>query len=314
MGRAEYVTNISSARVRVLPPLVLFGGGRPLPNKSGENIKAEKSGEMNVLSGKSYLSAEFNCKEYLDSLDPAINPHEENKTDFRWKQMYSFYAKYNSKWNNKTARLLEFGGGPVIVNLISAVPYVNQIIFSAHAESERKEIELWKNKEEGAHDWSPHFQAVVNKVEQIAGDDAWREREELLRKRITNIIPCDIRCDDPLLTKQEPFEIISTSLCLEAACSTYIEYKEAVKKLVALLKPGGFLFMITHERETFYMFGGKKWSGVWLTLELVKEALSEAGMVILVAERDPASMEQIQNPVTSDFKAVAYLASQKVVF
>ena len=37
-------------------------------------------------------------------------------------------------------------------------------------------------------------------------------------------------------------------------------------------------------------------------------------MVILVADRNPASMEQIQNPVMTDFKAVAYVASQKVVF
>ena len=272
---------------------------------------------MDARSGKSYLTAEFNCKEYLSSFYPSVkrgNPHEESITDFRRKQMYGFYAKYNSKWNNKTARLLEFGGGPVIVNLISAVPYVDQITFSAFAESERKEIELWKNKEEGAHDWSSHFQAVVNEVEQIAGDDPWREREELLRKRITNIIPCDILCDDPLLIKQEPFEIISTSLCLEAACSTYAEYKKAVKKLVSLLKPGGFLVMFSVERETFYMFGGKKWSAVYLTLEQVKEALSEAGMVVLVAERDPAPMEQIQNPVVCDFKAVAYVASQKVDF
>ena len=80
-------------------------------------------------------------------------------------------------------------------------------------------------------------------------------------------MPCDILCNDPLLIKQKPFEIISTSPCLEAACSTYVKYKEAVKKLVGLLKPGGFLLMITHEREAFYIFGGKKWSGVYLTLE-----------------------------------------------
>ena len=49
------------------------------------------------------------------------------------------------------------------------------------------------------------------------GDDAWRKREELWRKRITNIIPCDISCDNPLLTEQEPFEIVFTSLCLESA-------------------------------------------------------------------------------------------------
>ena len=94
--------------------------------------------KMDALSGKCYLT-EFKCKEYLSLLYPSVkrgNPNEETIIDFHRKQVYSFYAKYNSNWNNKTARLLEFGGGPVIANLISAVPYVNQIIFSAYAESE----------------------------------------------------------------------------------------------------------------------------------------------------------------------------------
>ena len=155
---------------------------------------------------------------------------------------------------------------------------------------------------------------IVNEVEHIAGDNAWREREELLRKRITNIIPCDIFSDNPLLVKQEPFEIVTTSLCLECACTTYAEYKEGVKKLVGLLKPGGFLLMLLDERETFYMVGEKKFSCLSLTLEQVKEALVEAGTAILVAERDPAPMELIQNPTTSDYKAVVFVAAQKVEF
>ena len=31
------------------------------------------------------------------------------------------------------------------------------------------------------------------------GDDTWRKREELLRKRIISVIPCDIFSDNPLL-------------------------------------------------------------------------------------------------------------------
>ena len=230
-------------------------------------------------------------------------------------QFYHFYAKYSSKWNNKTARMLEFGGGPVITSLISAVPYVNQITFAAYTESERKEIEMWKHGKEGAHDWSSDFKYVVYEVENIVRDDTqWQDREGLLRKRISNIIACDIFCENPLLIEQEPFEIISTSLCLEAACTTFAEYKEAVKKLVRLLKPGGFLLMFIVERETFYMVGDKKWFCLYLTLEQVKEALAEAGTAILEAARDPAPIDQIQNPTVSDYKAVAFVAAQKVEF
>lgn len=271
---------------------------------------------MSVLGGKSY-STEFNCKDYLSLFFATSkgSPNEKGGVDFHMMKVYDFYANYNSKWNNETARLLEFGGGPVITSLISAVPYVDQITFAAYAESERQEIELWKNEKEGAHDWSSHFKYVVHEVEHISGDaDAWRKREELLRKRISSVVPCDIFCDNPLLTKQEPFEIVSTSLCLEAACKTIAEYKEGIKKLVGLLKPGGFLLMFIVERETFYMVGEKKWFCLYLTLDQVKEALAEAGTAVLVAERDPAPMEQIQNPVVSDYKAVVFVVAQKVEF
>ena len=194
----------------------------------------------------------------------------------------------------------------MISNLIIAAPYVNQITFAAYLESERKEIELWKQGKEGAHDWSSDFKCIAG--------DAWREREQGLRESICNIIACDILRNNPLFVKQEPFEIVQISICLEAACKTFAEYKDGVRKLVGLLKPGGFLLMFVEERETFYMVGKKKWDVLYLTLEQVKEALVEAGTTILVTARDPAPMEQIQNPTVTDCKAVLFVAAQKVEF
>jgi len=149
-----------------------------------------------VLSGKSYLD-EFDCKAYLGSFHATSkgNPSEDGMIPmirFHGHQAYDFYVKYNSKWNNKTTRLLEFSGGPVITFLISATPYINQITFAAYDESEQKEIELWKHGKEGAHDWSSYFKSIVNEVEHIAGDDAWCEREKLLCKRISSVVLCDI--------------------------------------------------------------------------------------------------------------------------
>ena len=264
---------------------------------------------------RSYVE-EFNAKEYLDAYYASGakgNPNEEGQYEFYSEQQYSFYKKYSCKWNKKTARLLKFGGGAVVSNLIISAPYVNQITFAAYLESERKEVELWKHGKEGAHDWSSDFKCMLTDVEHIVGEDAWREREEVLRESICNIIPCDILREDPLFIKQqESFKIIQTSICLEAACKTFAEYKDGVRKLVGLLKPGGFLLMFVEERETFYMVRNKRWSVVYLTLEQVKEALVEAGTTILVTARDPAPMEQIQNPTVADYKAVLFVAAQKV--
>ena len=76
--------------------------------------------------------------------------------------------------------MLEFGGGPVIKNLISAAPFVQEIVFSAYSESKRTEVELWKDNKQGAHDWSPFFKYVVNKLERKEGEAVWQEREALL--------------------------------------------------------------------------------------------------------------------------------------
>ena len=275
-----------------------------------------------TMARGSYLD-DFSAKEYLNTYY-AFNegiPNENGQFEFYREQIYSFYKKYSCKWNIKTARLLEFAGGPVIANLISAAPYVNQITFSAYLESERKEVELWKQGKEGAHDWSSDFKWTINEVEprvdrvtgnNSGGGDAWRAREELLRKCITDIVPCDIFSDNPLLVKQEPFEVIQTSLCLEVVCTTFAKYKDGVRKLVKLLKPGGFLLMFVDERETFYMVGKKRWDVLYLTLEQVKEALVEAGTTIIVAARDPAPMDQIQNPIMADYKAFLFVVAQKV--
>ena len=272
---------------------------------------------MSTQSGRSYFDeSEFNAKEYISTVYPSARGSENFKGgyDFRWEQLHKFFAKYNSKWNNDTARLLEFGGGPVITSLISAAPHVNQITFAAYLEGERNEIELWKHEKEGGQDLGSHFKYVVNEVEHIEGDDAWRERETLLRKRITSIVPCDALNDNPLFDKQEPFEIISTSVCLETACTSYTQYKEAIMRLVGLLKPGGFFLMVIPERMTFYVLGNKKWPHLYVTLEQVKEALAEAGTAILMAERDPVSMEQMQTAVVVDKKSYAFVAAHKVVF
>ena len=272
---------------------------------------------MSSLRSRDY-NDQFDCKKYLKDYHSSEkgSENEEGSAEFRLVHLHRFYEKYSCKWDSTNARLLDFGGGPVISGLISAAPHVQQIIFAAHTEDERKEVQLWKNQTDGAHDWSPFFKYVVGDLESKDGDAAWQERAALLRSRLT-ITSCDIFQEYPIGIKMEennPFSIIYTSLCLEAVCDSFSEYKTAVKKLGRLLKPGGYLVMFVVERETFYMVGQHKWFCLSVTLAEVKEALYEAGFELLLIERDPSPMKQIQNPISSDFKASLFVAAYKVLF
>ena len=260
--------------------------------------------------GKDYVS-DFDCKTYLEMFYSTItgSEYEDSLPQYALDCLYEFFIKYQNEWDKSTASLLEFGGGPVISYIITAVPFVKEITFAAYTEEERKEVQLWKDNGDGAHDWSPFFQYIVNKLEQTEGEDALKEREELLRSKL-NIIPCDITQDHPLGACESKFDIIWTSLCLEAACPSYEQYKLAVKKLVAMLKPKGFLLMHVVVEETFYIVGQVKWKCLFLKLDQIEEALKEAGLKVVELKQNPASQEQQEQ--VSDYKASVFLAAKKL--
>ena len=261
--------------------------------------------------------AKFDPKKYLEVYYTSLITGSDWTADFQLRHYHRFYEKYSCKWDKNSTKLLEFGAGPVIANVISAAPYVQEIVLASHTEIERNELTLWKNGVEGAHDWSPFFKYVVGKLETKPGEEAWMERATLLRGRLT-ITSCDIQQEHPIgigSPSEAPFSIISTNLCLESACSTYDEYKAAVKKLGSLLQRGGYLVISGVERETFYRAAGQtqcKWFCLYITLAQIKEAMEEAGFDILIAERDPAPMHLIQNPIFFDYTSTIFLAGFKI--
>ena len=142
---------------------------------------------MTFFRGGDYRT-HLSSKQYLQSV---YNTLEEDWEWFRLRQRHDFFARYSSKWDKDRAKYLEFGGGAVVVDLISAEPHVAEIVHAAHTEDERKEIGLWVNKQEDAHDWAFAFKHVVGELESKEGDEAWKDREAALRSKI-KIISCDI--------------------------------------------------------------------------------------------------------------------------
>ena len=127
----------------------------------------------------------------------------------------------------------------MVVDLIRAEPHVAEIVHAAHTRDERKELGLWMNKQEDAHDWAFAFKHVVGELQSKEGDEAWKDREAALRSKI-KIIGCDITQEHPIGPTEEPspFTVISTSLCLEAACETFTEYKNGNKKAWEVAQAG----------------------------------------------------------------------------
>ncbi|CAI8053139.1 Indolethylamine N-methyltransferase [Geodia barretti] len=233
--------------------------------------------------------------------------------NFRSRLFNEFFKKYSPKWDRKNARLLDFSGGPVILDYVSAAPHVSEIVHSAYKEDERKEIELWKNDNKDAHDWSPYVKYVVNEIEGLKGDAAWQERVALLRSKL-KVVSCNVYNEHPITPTEDEnsFSIICTTNALEAACKTYEDFKGIMKKLVKMLRLGGYIIIVFDEEETFYCVMESKWANLTLSLAQVQEAVEEAGCVVLMSERDPMPIECFENPILFDGKAHVFLVAYKV--
>ena len=186
---------------------------------------------------------------------------ENTRSQFYLRCFHEFYQQYHTQWDHTKGRLLEFGGGPVIVPLISAAPFFSRIVFSDHAESGRKEVELWKDNDPSAHDWMPYIRHVVNKLEGNGEPEAALIRERILRDRLQCVVSCDINADEEKIlgsaAVQERFDIISMNGTLEAAVNSSTQYLTCLSKLKKLLKTGGLLIGVQFLDTTLWQVQGE---------------------------------------------------------
>ncbi len=62
---------------------------------------------------------------------------------------HQFYRDHHQEFDASSSTMLEFGGGPTLWSLISVAPNVSSITFSDYAETNRAEIEKWRDNESG---------------------------------------------------------------------------------------------------------------------------------------------------------------------
>ena len=87
-------------------------------------------------------------------------------------------------------KLLDFGCGPVIANVISASQYVSDIVLAEYTPQGRVLLEQWLKRDPSfTFDWSPHFKYIVQTLEGRSEAEV-KEREESLCQKIKAIVQC----------------------------------------------------------------------------------------------------------------------------
>ncbi|XP_077863394.1 nicotinamide N-methyltransferase-like [Saccoglossus kowalevskii] len=179
----------------------------------------------------------------------------------------------------KGERLLELGRGPAIYRLIAATTHFSEIVFSDYTASCREEVRKWIENREDAYDWSRHFKFVTD---MIGNRSVWRQFQEALEGKITDVVPCDVLKSNPLEPfTYDTFDGIIVASCLEMACADIASFRNSVKSVASLLKPGGVVVHWGRLGGNFYNVGDASFHALTTTEEIVRNAYKQAGFSII---------------------------------
>ncbi len=174
--------------------------------------------------------------------------------------------------------LLDFGGGPAIYPLISAVTRVDEIHFSDYLEANLEEVRRWIAGEPMAFDWDAFIRKAVElETGRPCSDEDVAERASAVRDRITRLVRCDASRTPPVDAAEPSYDIVLTNFCAESATSDRAQWHAYMANIVSVLKPGGWLVMSALKGATRYSVGSFSFPAVDISEDDLVELLEENG-------------------------------------
>ena len=223
---------------------------------------------------------------YNDRFDPFVYIKDKYSVVNDWnsqplKLLHNIFQSYGA--TPAGLKVLEFGCGPVPIYQCSSPLHASEIVFAEYTERNRNTLQMWLDNDPNAPDFTALFKHVVQDLEG-KGEDEVVKRQNDLRRLVKGVIPCDIVCDPPLLVPsyEGPYDIILSSLCLPNACTTPVEYSQAIGRLTKYLKPSGKLILqsfrpVGDSGYIHYSIGSEKFVALGVTPEFRNSTLIENG-------------------------------------
>lgn len=155
--------------------------------------------------------------------------------------------------------LLEFGCGPTVHHLFPLVNRVAEIHLAEYHPGNRAEIENWLRREPGAPDWRDFAKetlALENNDGPAPSNADVEAREEMVRARVTRVLPGDAFDTDPLGANRRGFyPLVATHYCAEAITRDIETWRACMRNIAGLVAPGGVLLLSACGAADYYVVG-----------------------------------------------------------
>ncbi|XP_021363239.1 indolethylamine N-methyltransferase-like [Mizuhopecten yessoensis] len=220
-------------------------------------------------------SGKFDPEWYMDTFYSSVigQAAEGNLLQFALEKYHDIFHSGDVKGR----RLLDVGTGPSVHSVISACRHVDDVYLTDFAAQNRKVLNDW---------WKSDKTMTENITEYVLGKEHSRqtvlERHSMMKEKVRDVFPIDVNMADPLGSGCDvnQFDIITSSLCLEAAAQTLNQYRSNAANVSSLLKSGGHFILNGVLEQTWYRVGEAKFSCVKLTRDDVESTFVSCGFNI----------------------------------
>lgn len=209
--------------------------------------------------------------------------------------------------------LLEFGGGPTVYQLISAVAHAREIHFADLLPCNLEFNDKWIHRPEAEFDWTRFFSMALSFETNQALASADVERRVLaLKAAITRLLQCDALTTPPIdVAANTPYAIVSTSFALECAAATVVEWRQSLSKVCALVQSGGWLIIASVLDGDCYVVGDRSFPTVRLSRSQLLSDLQALGFQPLLVRMTKAEDTSSENADCPSYRGIIMVKAQR---
>ncbi len=211
-----------------------------------------------------------------------------NENSFLMKFFHEFYKDVSSE-----SRVLEFGGGPTIYQLISAGSKVKEIVFAEYLECNRNEIKSWMSGSKESLNWEEYLSLELQLSSKENSELNIRNLKETVSSKVTDVIECDAYLPEMLINYNDnQFDVVSSNFCLECIDGEESKYIEFVEKITGLVERKGKLALCMLKNAESYQIDDLNFPSYPVNEEFIVSLLKSMNFSEINLSRQEAEHEQ----------------------
>jgi SAM-dependent methyltransferase len=189
--------------------------------------------------------------------------------------VFQFVAEHLRALPGRPA-LLEVGCGPTVHHALQVAPYVSELHMADYLHENLEEVRKWRDRLPGARRWSQYADLALGLEGQPVGDGEVRRLEEMTRRKLQQLLTCDLR-NQWILGSPAQYQLVTAFYCTEEVGITIPRWEEVMANLARVVAPGGQLFLACLRDTDSYLVGECAYPCARITEDDVRRVLPELG-------------------------------------